>query len=141
MTDHTEHQFPQLSPEEAAVVGSPADYDWDRVTTAPARVRPDMTQFSLRIEREIYDALQGIADREGLRLSDVARAALREFAVVGSASTRPDIIVSLGNTRMLVQVKGQSAVSAQFPSNRRSQLPDERVPPVGDSLSTVASAG
>jgi hypothetical protein len=140
MTDPAEHQFPDLSAEEQAIVGSPADYDWDGATTSPARVRPDMTQFSLRIEREVYNALQALADQEGLRLSDVARAALREFAIGGSNMTRPDIIVSLGNTRMLVQVKSHTVVSAQFPANRRSQLPDERVPLGGNPLPTIASA-
>ena len=141
MTNPAEDQFPHLSAEEQAVVGSPADYDWVRATTSPARIRPEMTQFSLRIEREVYDALQALADHEGLRLSDVARAALREFAVGGSTPTRPDIIVSMGNTRMLIQVKSQSVVTAQFPANRRFQLPDERVPRGDEPLPTIASAG
>lgn len=133
-----DRRFDRLSANERAVVGSPGDYDWDGATTSPARPRPDMTQFSLRLERELYDALQVAADRENLRVSDIARAALRSFLYGGSTTARPDLVVSSGNIRMMVQVKGQSA---QFPATRRFHTEDERGNAADERPTTIVGEG
>lgn len=131
---HARAGFEGLSEHERDVVGSADDYDWNAATAVPARSRPEMTQFSVRLERDIYDALQAIADREGVRLSDIARAALRDFSS-GATTTRSGPIVSVGRVRVMVQVKGQTA---QFPSSRRLQSPDE-VPAIEGSGFTLAT--
>ena len=114
----SDNSFDQLTDAEQQVLGSAEDFDWEATTRLPARTRPEMTQFSIRIERDLYEDVQALAEREGLRFSDVARAALREFVAGRAMPSVPTVEVSLGFTPLLVQFHGHVA---QFSGNRRVQ--------------------
>jgi hypothetical protein len=130
--------FERLSPREHAVIGSREDYEWDDPTTLPARERPDTTQFSIRVERDLYEGLQEIARRQGVTFSDAVRFALRNFVRKGGVTTGlSNFVVTFGRVPLLLQVPGQRA---EVPANRRIAREDERVPtPVEEPPVTAAS--
>lgn len=121
----SEQSFGRLSARERAVVGSPGDYDWDKSVKLPARAVPDAAQFSLRVERELYLGLQELARREDATFSDVVRHALRSFVRSGGVTGLSNVVVTFGNTPLLLQVQGQRA---EVPTNRRIVRPDEKIP-------------
>lgn len=126
--------FEHLSPRERAAVGGPDDYDWDAAGVLPARERPAVTQFSLRVDRVLYDDLQTLAKERGVTLSDVAREALERFARAGGRPAITNVQVSFPrDAGLLVQVAGSRA---ELSSNRRAASPDERVPLKADSPHT-----
>lgn len=131
--------FGRLSRRERAVVGSPRDYDWDHVMSLPARARPESVQFSLRVERDLLEGLQGIARRQDTTFSDIVRSALRSFVEKGGATTGlSNVVVTFGRVPMLIQVRGQQA---EVPANRRMALVDERIPhnPMETPVTTASS--
>ena len=66
-----------LTPSEGAVIGHPGDLvDEDRV---PARPKSSTVMFSLRVDRQTFEALSDIAEERGRRFSDVARDALHVY--------------------------------------------------------------
>ena len=80
MATEPRESFDHLSPQEREIVGDPADYDWESAIELPARRRRSETaQFSLRVERDIQDALARIAQEQGMSFSEAARDALRAY--------------------------------------------------------------
>ena len=123
--------FEHLSSRERAVVGSPDDYDWDAAVSLPARERPAVTQFSLRVEQALFDGLQAIAKERGVTLSDVAREALERFVRAGGRQAVSNVQVSFRrDTGLLVQVAGSRA---ELSTSRRAASPDERLTVVASS--------
>jgi hypothetical protein len=109
-------EFPDMSAGDRTIVGSPSDYDWDNGVTLPARARPEMVQFSLRLERDLYERFQALAERDEVSFSDVVRSALRSFVRSGGGTGVANFVVSYGEgTAILVQSKQRAVVSA----NRR----------------------
>lgn len=125
-------EFEHLSPSERAVVGSPEEYNWDDAVRLPARGRPAVTQFSLRIDKALFDELQALAKARGVTLSDVAREGLERYVRAGGRPAVSNIQVSFpSDAGLLVQVAG---TRAELAANRRTVSPDERVPvPAGAS--------
>ena len=68
--------FDHLSADERAVVGAADDYDWAGATTVAGRSRPNVTQFSLRVDRELLGHLQALAPARGVTVTDGARISL-----------------------------------------------------------------
>jgi hypothetical protein len=121
-----------LSPREREVVGEPEDYEWDETVELPARIRSDMTQFSLRVERALLEGLQALAREQATSLSEIARDALDAYLVTGGRPTISNIQVSFAlDAGVLVQVEG--GATAQVSPNQRSGSPDK--------WETLASAG
>ncbi len=80
MATEPRQSFDHLSPQEREVVGEPADYDWDNAIELPARRRKSETaQFSLRVDRDIQDAMARLAQERGMTFSEAARDALRAY--------------------------------------------------------------
>lgn len=127
-------QLDELSPRERAVVGDSDAYDWDGAISLPARERPAVTQFSLRVERGLFDDLQSLARERGVTLSDVAREALERFVRAGGRPAITNVQVSFPkDSGLLVQVVG---TRAELSPSRRSASPDERVPVIAGSPRT-----
>jgi hypothetical protein len=126
MTRAKKQGFDQLSARERSVVGSPDDYEWAHAITLPERARPEVTQFSLRVDRSLFGELQAIARGRGATFSDVAREALERYAQSGGRPAVSNIQVSFSrDAGLLLQVEGGRA---ELAANRRSVSPDEKVP-------------
>jgi ribbon-helix-helix CopG family protein len=131
--------FEQLSPRERAAIGSRQDYEWDDPTTLPARDRPESMQFSIRVDRELYEGLQEIARRQDVNFSDAVRFALRNFVRKGGVTSGlSNVVVTFGRVPLLLQIPGQRA---GVPSNRRTALADERIPTLIDEPPVTAASG
>jgi hypothetical protein len=126
--------FDHLSPRERAVVGDSDDYAWDAAVSLPARERPAVTQFSLRVDRVLHDGLQALAKERGVTLSDVAREALERFVRAGGRPAITNVQVSFPrDAGLLVQVAGSRA---ELSSSRRAASPDEHVGVMSNSPHT-----
>jgi hypothetical protein len=123
----------ELSPRERTVVGDADAYDWDAATRLPARERPAVTQFSLRVDKALFEDLQTLARERGVTLSDVAREALERFVRAGGRPAITNVQVSFpSDSGLLVQVAG---TRAELSPSRRAASPDERVTAVVGSPS------
>lgn len=66
-----------LTEDESRIVGEPGDLvDEERV---PDRPRSATVMFSLRLDRQTFEALGDLAERRGRTFSDFAREALRDY--------------------------------------------------------------
>ncbi len=124
MAKTDKQNFDHLSPAERAVVGEPDDYDWDAAIQLAPRARPEMAQFSLRVERQLLEAIQAMAQLRKTSVSDIARGALEQYLATGGMATVSKVQVTFGRSGVLLQVEGQAA---ELPSSYRSTLPGERV--------------
>lgn len=131
-----ESRFPKLSARERAAVGTPGDYAWDEAVKEPARIRPETVQFSVRVDRDLFEGLQDVATRQDATFSDVVRFAIRNFVRNGGRSGLSNVVVTYGGGSLLVQLPGQRA---EVPANRRFVGPDERIPSAGAQPVTAAS--
>ena len=126
MPEIRKQTFNHLSPDERAVVGAPDDYDWAGATSAGATARPDVTQFSLRVERALLGDLRRIAQANGMTVSEAARESLELYVQMGGRPAAANIQVSFRpDAGLLVQVEGGRA---ELTANRRTASVDERVP-------------
>jgi hypothetical protein len=126
MPEITKQAFENLSPDERAVVGEPDDYDWAAATTVRASVRPEATQFSLRVDRALLDDLRRIAQTNGKTVSEAARESLEQYVLTGGRPAVANIQVSFRpDAGLLLQVEGGRA---ELTANRRTASIDERVP-------------
>lgn len=126
MTRAKKQSFDHLSSRERAVAGSPDDYDWTHAIDLPELVRPEVTQFSLRVDRALFGQLQAIARGRRSTFSDVARETLERYVQSGGRPAVTNIQVSFSrDAGLLLQVEGGRA---ELAANRRSVSPDERVP-------------
>jgi len=131
--------FTRLSPVESDAVGGLDDYAWDEAVTLPARSRPEMMQFSVRVERELVEGLQGIAEHQGATFSDVVRFALRTFVTRGGAPRGiSNVFITNGPTRgpLNFAVQGQGT---ELGASRRMPGPNVRVR-VGGAEEAVTAA-
>ena len=134
MPEAREQTFDHLSPEERAVVGAPSDYDWAGATSAAGSARPNVTQFSIRVDRALLGQLQAIARARGVTVSEVARESLERYVQAGGQPAVAHIQVSFKpDAGLLVQVEGGRA---ELTANRRTASVDERVPAGAPSPST-----
>jgi hypothetical protein len=86
-----------------------------------------MLQFSVRVERDLFEGLQAMAEGQQATFSDVVRFALRNFVSRGGAVRGiSNVYITTGPTRgpMSVEVPGQRA---ELAASRRIVSPDERV--------------
>lgn len=115
-----------LSPDEAAVRGEPGDLVDE--TRVPPRSGPQSAMFSLRIDRQTFEALSDLAEAQGRRFSDVARAALRAYV-------RPDpdhasrvlleaIAAKLGVEPQLIELSSDSQPALGPAGTERQVVPD-----------------
>jgi hypothetical protein len=84
MTMHNDNDRSDLTPEERDIAGSPGDLVTEQVV--PPRRRSSTVMLSLRLERAVFDELNGIARRDGRTFSEIAREALRTYVVGHSQS-------------------------------------------------------
>ena len=116
--------FDQLSDAERAVVGRPDDYDWENAEQLPARARPSTVQFSLRIDRQVFEAVQRMSAERGSTFSESVREAIERYVRSGGRPAFSNVQVTFSpEHQLIVQVAG---AKAEPPSNRRSYDPDER---------------
>jgi hypothetical protein len=84
MNDRTERT--DLTPDEAAIVGSPGDLITEAVV--PPRRRTESVMLSLRVDRKVVEALGRLAEADGRTLSETARAALLDYVLDHAGSYR-----------------------------------------------------
>lgn len=114
--------FDHLSAEERAVVGDPDEYQ--NAARLPARsVRTETAQFSLRLPRTEFIALQELAARKGVSFSEVAREALSRYVQSGGAPGLTSITIARSAGFLLAQ-----GSQASLPSNRASRTADDVFP-------------
>ena len=88
MTMNNRNERPDLTPEEARLVGEPGDLvSEDHV---PARPRSETVMLSIRVERPVFDRLNEIAEASGRTFSEAAREALRAFVRGQAGTAYPD---------------------------------------------------
>ena len=119
--------FTRLSAAERDAIGSLDDFAWDEALALPARTRPEMVQFSVRVERDLFEGLQAIADHQAATFSDVVRYALRTFVTPGAAPRGiSNVFVTSGPTRgpLYLDIQGQRT---ELAASRRMVGPNERV--------------
>jgi hypothetical protein len=125
--DATGAALTRLSPAERDAIGGLDDFAWDEAITLPARSRPEMAQFSVRVERDLVEGLQAIAEHQGATFSDVVRYALRSFVTSGAAPRGiSNVFITSGPTRgpLYLDVQGQRT---ELGASRRMVGPNERV--------------
>ena len=116
--------FDHLSAAERQVVGEPADYAWEDAINLPARARPTTVQFSLRVDRDVFESLQKLSRERQETFSDVVREAIDRYVRAGGRPALSNIQVTFrSDLGMLVQVEGGRA---EMSSSRRLVDPDER---------------
>ena len=126
MSKITKQTFDHLSPEERAVVGAPGDYNWAGASSVGASTRPDVTQFSLRVDRVLLADLRRIAQSNGMTVSEAARESLEQYVLTGGRAAVANIQISFRrDAGLLLQVEGGRA---ELAANRRTASVDERVP-------------
>jgi len=117
-------EFAVLSSTERVVVGTSDDYAWEKAIELPARPRTASVQFSIRVDREVVDALQRLSRERSGTFSETVREALERFVKSGGRPALSNVQVTFGRDyQMLVQVAGGRA---EVPTNRRSRDPNER---------------
>lgn len=100
--------FDHLSQVERRVVGAPEDWGWDDAEVVAPPRRSGRTQFSLRVEPEIADALAELARVRSLTFSEVVRDALRQYIGAGG---QPDIGTAIISMPRRLQVVFQTSRS------------------------------
>jgi hypothetical protein len=96
MTVNNRNDRPDLTPDEARLVGQPGDLVSE--DAVPARPRSDTVMLSIRVERPVFDRLNEIAEASGRTFSEAARGALREFVRGQAGVTYPDPAPSWTNS-------------------------------------------
>jgi predicted HicB family RNase H-like nuclease len=71
--------FDHLTAVEKATVGTPSEYEWDQAVRAAPKRRTHSTQFSLRLEKTLSEALETIARERDLSFSEVVRDAISYY--------------------------------------------------------------
>jgi antitoxin component of RelBE/YafQ-DinJ toxin-antitoxin module len=103
-----------LTPDERALVGNPADWLTDAVV--PARPKSTTAMFSLRVDRRTFDALSDMADRRGLTFSEVVREALRQYVDSGGR------LISISATELTIQAETVRLVESKASARRAAKV-------------------
>lgn len=113
MTD----EYADLTPDERALVGNPAE--WVTEAVVPARPKSTTAMFSLRVDRRTFEALSDIAERRGLTFSEVARDALRQYVDSGGR------LISISAHELIIEAETVRLVEPK-PSSRRAAKVDTK---------------
>jgi hypothetical protein len=113
MEDMTD-EYADLTPDERALIGTPAD--WVTEAVVPARPKSTTTMFSLRVDRRTFDALGDIAERRGLTFSEVAREALRQYVDSGGR------LISISAHELIIQAETVRMVEPKPLSRRPTKV-------------------
>ena len=109
------NEHADLTPDERALVGNPAD--WVTEALVPARPKSTTAMFSLRVDRRTFEALGDIAERRGLTFSEVAREALRHYVDSGGR------LISISAHELIIEAETVRVVEPK-PSSRRAAKVD-----------------
>ena len=112
-----------LTPDERILVGTAGD--WVTEAVIPARPKSASAMFSLRVDRQTFDALGGMAEGRGLTFSEVAREALRQYVDSGgrmiSISTR-ELTIEAETVRFLEPAPTRGRLTKPDKPRRQARL-------------------
>jgi len=112
-----------LTADERALIGTPADWVTDAVV--PARPKSTSAMFSMRVDRQTFDAIGEMAEGRGLTFSEVAREALRQYVDSGgrmiSISAR-ELIIEAETVRLIDSAPMRGGPSKAGKVTRQARL-------------------